>query len=440
MQRSATNHRSDRYAISQRVKNIVTSTDHEELRKAYQFVLHEDTQDDISPEALQKTKARTIPSTSSDNKQKGGCVKEQTMNHNTTWQQRMVEKYHSHLYKSHVIADFSKQTNKSPNNIGLRWRVKAEVENGKGYETCGNKHCPCYFEGANNVDPIILSSYDQLRSHNDSDISKKWKKMKKRCIEDIIRWKKNTENRNILWKYDQHIISKGENHQNANSETTTDDDGEEEKERKEIARIQSIPYGLGLFDYTVHFSYDEHGEHKQELVQLKLCLRCAPKVFYGKGGVIGALNARRKKSVSRDTNKVGNGLDSTCMPLNEEENHCVYEGIDTPSTCDPRPPSQSPRHEYEHQHQNSRKKEKKRKRSKDRRRKQKKEHCTSSSTKNESKRKKPKDPDRNNNDDHVDATTMFEGTKSDCRSYENEVAIASEKILLDNLDNILKKK
>lgn len=429
MKRSRKNYHSDQYASSQRVKNIVTSTDHEELRKAYQFVLHEDTQGDKSTEAIQKSNEQTIPSTPSDYKHKGGLAKEHPSDNNTTWQQRMVQKYHSHLYKSHVIADFSKQTKKSPNNIGLRWRVKAEVENGKGFETCGNKHCPCYFEGANNIDPKVLNAYDQLPSHDDSDVSKQWKKTKKRRIEDVIRWKKNTENREILWKYDQHVISTGENYQNTNSETTNDD--AEEENEKEIARIQSIPYGLGLFDYTVHFSYNEHGEHKQELVQLKLCLRCAPKLFYGKGGVIGALNAR-KKSVSRDANKIDNRIDGTCMQLSKEGNQCIHEGIDPPSTFDPRPPSKSPRHEYEHETK-SRKKEKKRKRSKDKRRKHRKETYTSGIAKSESKRTKQKEPVENNNHDHLD-----ESTKCDCRSYEDKVAIASEKILLDNLENILK--
>jgi len=56
----------------------------------------------------------------------------------------MVRRYHSHLYKTHVIADFSKYETPS-SQIGLRWRTEAEVSSGMGVDTCGNKHCPCYY-------------------------------------------------------------------------------------------------------------------------------------------------------------------------------------------------------------------------------------------------------------------------------------------------------
>ena len=65
---------------------------------------------------------------------------------------------------------------------------------------------------------------------------------------------------------------------------------------REIERLTKIPNGLGIYDYEVHFSYLEHGETKEELVKLKLCLRCAPKIFHGKGGVLGAREAREKNA------------------------------------------------------------------------------------------------------------------------------------------------
>lgn len=84
--------------------NVVTSTDYEELKKHYKFVL---------PESA--------------------------TNEGSSWQDRMVENYHSHLYKEFAIVDLS-----VPGRIGLRFRTKAEVVSGKGFQTCANKHCPSY--------------------------------------------------------------------------------------------------------------------------------------------------------------------------------------------------------------------------------------------------------------------------------------------------------
>lgn len=56
-----------------------------------------------------------------------------------SWQNRMVQHYHSHLYKEFVLADLTR-----PGQIGLRWRTQEEVKCGKGSTTCGNKHCPSY--------------------------------------------------------------------------------------------------------------------------------------------------------------------------------------------------------------------------------------------------------------------------------------------------------
>lgn len=92
-------------------KNIVTAQDYEELRKHYKFVLP----------AGDGKKKKKDQSTSS------------------TWQDRMVKNYHDHLYKEFAIVDLS-----VPGRIGLRFRIKPEVVSGKGFETCGNKHCPSY--------------------------------------------------------------------------------------------------------------------------------------------------------------------------------------------------------------------------------------------------------------------------------------------------------
>ena len=70
--------------LPRRQENIITPADYEELNKAYQFVLPTDA----------TTKA-------------------------SKWQDRMVEKYHSQLYKSHVLADMTRY---QLSQIGLRWR------------------------------------------------------------------------------------------------------------------------------------------------------------------------------------------------------------------------------------------------------------------------------------------------------------------------------
>ena len=48
----------------------------------------------------------------------------------------MVVKYHEHLFKEFALADLS-----VPGRIGLRWRTREEVLNGRGESTCGNKKC-----------------------------------------------------------------------------------------------------------------------------------------------------------------------------------------------------------------------------------------------------------------------------------------------------------
>ncbi|EEC47649.1 predicted protein, partial [Phaeodactylum tricornutum CCAP 1055/1] len=58
-----------------------------------------------------------------------------------TWQERMVKRYHDHLYKDYVLADFSKAREKQ---LGLRWRTEHEVRIGKGSQSCGNKKCPSH--------------------------------------------------------------------------------------------------------------------------------------------------------------------------------------------------------------------------------------------------------------------------------------------------------
>ena len=113
---STSNHRA--------VEQVITPYDYEQLKKHYKFVLDDEDEKDDNTQDLESD---------SDLEKK-----------TTTWQERMVRRYHSHLYKTHVIADFSKYETPS-SQIGLRWRTEAEVSSGMGVDTCGNKHCPCYY-------------------------------------------------------------------------------------------------------------------------------------------------------------------------------------------------------------------------------------------------------------------------------------------------------
>jgi protein FRA10AC1 len=53
-----------------------------------------------------------------------------------SWQARMVERYHSGLYKEFALANLSR-----PGQLGLRWRTKQEVVDGRGELSCGNLQC-----------------------------------------------------------------------------------------------------------------------------------------------------------------------------------------------------------------------------------------------------------------------------------------------------------
>ena len=82
-------------------RNIVTELDRQELANAYKFVL-----DDVDNSAV--------------NYEPDGADREEDSNRlKDNWQDRMVQKYHEHLYKTHVIADLSQYRS---NKIGLRWR------------------------------------------------------------------------------------------------------------------------------------------------------------------------------------------------------------------------------------------------------------------------------------------------------------------------------
>ena len=95
-----------------RMKNVVSAADHATLQEHYSF----------------------LPSEPSSARQRGEDPK--TARSDSSWQERMVAKYHEHLFKEFALADLS-----VPGKIGLRWRTREEVLSGRGEKTCGNKRC-----------------------------------------------------------------------------------------------------------------------------------------------------------------------------------------------------------------------------------------------------------------------------------------------------------
>ena len=84
------------------VKNVVSAADHAALEEAYTF------------------------------------IPENNNSKESTWKDRMVQRYHNGLYKEYALADLSASR---PGQVGLRWRTKDEVVNGRGELSCGNKRC-----------------------------------------------------------------------------------------------------------------------------------------------------------------------------------------------------------------------------------------------------------------------------------------------------------
>jgi protein FRA10AC1 len=94
--------------MSRRIKNITSEADREVLRENYEFA----------------------PSASSSH----AMTKDDEMS--SCWQDRMLRRYNEGLYKEYALVDISR-----PDQIGLRWRTKQEVVEGRGEKSCGNKRC-----------------------------------------------------------------------------------------------------------------------------------------------------------------------------------------------------------------------------------------------------------------------------------------------------------
>lgn len=164
-------------------------------------------------------------------------------NTNTCWQDRMVQHYHSQLYREYVLADLTR-----PGQVGVRWRTQEEVKRGKGHVTCGNKHCP---------------SYQYHHQQRQRDVSPAQQTTTAAAAADPL----------LVYSRSAPITTESE----------------------ELALLEKLPPGLGLYDYEVPFTYQEHGISKSELVKLRLCLRCAPLLFRTKDPIDCAIAARRAR-------------------------------------------------------------------------------------------------------------------------------------------------
>ena len=110
---------------ARKVKNIVSAADHVAMNEHYSF---------LPPEP--KTTRNKYSNRLANSNVEGGNSPNRQLSGQSSWQERMVAKYHEHLFKEFALADLS-----VPGRIGLRWRTRQEVLSGRGDRTCGNKRC-----------------------------------------------------------------------------------------------------------------------------------------------------------------------------------------------------------------------------------------------------------------------------------------------------------
>jgi len=221
-----------------KLRNVCTASDYEELREAYRFV----------PEAPASTAGTSAAHTQSADASTA-----------STWQSRMARRYESHLYREFVLADLTRYQS---GQVGLRWRTREEVSCGKGFDTCGNKHCSSYgSSGTRDIEAARRAS----RSRMSEELARRY----------YLNARKRPGEATAI-KHSQR--------------------GSDDEEEEEMAALSQLSHGCGLADYEVPFSYTEQEEQKTELVKLRLCLRCAPMLFFGRGGALGAKMARERLS------------------------------------------------------------------------------------------------------------------------------------------------
>lgn len=238
----------------------------------------------------------------------------------STWQERMVKHYHSHLYKEYVLADLSHVYSKG--KVGLRWRTEGEVVNGRGFSSCGNLMCesgacskkttiessvlvdgsgkPTSEEAGKALEiylqscarerrKIVDKQQQQLAKNHAKKQHKHSKNHHKHHRKHSKHSKEKCHGNNFHLQNTSPSINKpttAHNHNPlvllspSNNDVPTDHSSLKKQESKEQTRLaRLIPHGIGLHDYEVDFAYIEQGARKRELVKVRLCLRCAPLLF-----------------------------------------------------------------------------------------------------------------------------------------------------------------
>ena len=279
-------HSNDRKRHSSKTKTstsltpaIAAPSDWEQLRAHFQFVLPTDDHDNDD----------------TNNNQKYG----------SNWQERMVKNYHAHLYKEYVLADLSRVVDIG--KIGLRWRTEKEVADGRGFRSCGNLMCNKGCSSSNNTSATTNKDNVQdqeayasaVKRHvgisvpenggkvplgvllpTESTTSDALEAYLQSCADEQQQMMMNQiqhEHKKKKKKHSHDHKSKKHKRKHQSYSLT-------EQEKNEVARLESIPYGLGLHDYEVDFVYVEQQVKKRELVKVRLCLRCAPLLFIAKMG------------------------------------------------------------------------------------------------------------------------------------------------------------
>ena len=252
------------------VKNVVTDADYAELDRHYRFVLdekkNENENDDndnkivTANDSKQKPRKKNFHDDDNDDdddhhhhhhvdssSQRLPASSSTRPRQSTTWQERMVQRYHEHLYKDYVLADL---TRVQRGQIGLRWRTAQEVQSGKGSTSCGNKHCVSHTKTTTTTTTTNQKKDTMVERGNVRNV------MKQQSTDR----KNDADGESIL------VVRQYQNQQ-------------PRSEEDEVQLLQSLPPGALQTDFEVPFSYSEQGKAKTELVKLRLCARCAPLLF-----------------------------------------------------------------------------------------------------------------------------------------------------------------
>ena len=248
---------------------IAAPSDWEQLRAHFQFVLPSDDNNDT-------------------NSQKYG----------SNWQERMVQNYHKCLYKEYVLADLSRVVDIG--KIGLRWRTEKEVADGRGFRCCGNLMC----SSSNNTSATNKdSAQDQkayasaVKRHMGIAIPENGGKVPlgvllptesttSDALETYLQSYADEQQQMMNLMQHEHKKKKkrkhSHDHKSKKHKRKYQSYSLKEQEKNEIARLETVPYGIGLHDYEVDFVYVEQQVKKRELVKVRLCLRCTPLLFIAK--------------------------------------------------------------------------------------------------------------------------------------------------------------